>query len=248
MSEIKQVKQLYEETVIAALKEFDIQEVGMARYKKNLEAQEAYQKELDEVIRKTLLGKDKKDERKKELPSVSIGSYVVYALELEGNRYFIGRTKDLDAKLYKLHEAEGFPLHYRIIKLVETWQDGFGVLHFHLKQYMLKYGVSNVRGGAYTSKFLSPEQIRALQREIDFDNHCCFICHQPAHKEATCMFRVFCSQHGWVHKKSPCKNPCPRCGGHTHAKRGCTELRRIDTGETIIDKVSLKPFVKSKSL
>jgi cellular nucleic acid-binding protein len=97
----------------------------------------------------------------------------IYILRLESNKYYIGKTKDLFVRFdaHRNGTASTWTKKYkplfveRVIERASIFDEDK-----YTKEYMNKYGIDNVRGGAYVMEILPEEQINLLLREITFAN------------------------------------------------------------------------------
>lgn len=158
----------------------------------------------------------------------------VYVLELEGGRYYIGKSADV-AKRVKEHaqgKGAGYTSLYKPKKLVEvrtmkSEQDENTLT----REYMAKYGVDKVRGGAYAQIALPPETKEVLTRELRGASDACFTCGKHGHFASACPKKK--EEIVWVcgeckseydtkrEAEACCEEPeCTRCGrtGHTRAQ------------------------------
>jgi predicted GIY-YIG superfamily endonuclease len=75
----------------------------------------------------------------------------IYVLELESNKYYVGKSKELEIRLENHFNNNGFSWtqKYKPIKILEIFKDcdDFDEDKYTLK-YMSKYGINNVRGGS----------------------------------------------------------------------------------------------------
>jgi hypothetical protein len=82
----------------------------------------------------------------------------VYILQLASGRYFIGTNKDEDNEW-----TRSFPIQ-SIINTIEESKDSIDI---YVKDYMLKHGIENVRGGSYSNIILSIKQVDELEKIFD---------------------------------------------------------------------------------
>ena len=108
----------------------------------------------------------------------------IYILRLEGGRYYIGKTDNLEkrkqehlngtasawTKKYKTISVE------KIIKNASPFDEDK-----YTKEYMYKYGIDKVRGGSYTQITLDTTQIQAIEREIIGAKDGCQYCGEKGH-------------------------------------------------------------------
>ena len=82
----------------------------------------------------------------------------VYALKLADGKYYIGKSDNIEQRLHDHFSGSGsaWTREYKPIKVIERREN---VSRFEedkmTKEYMEKYGIDNVRGGAYTQVDLS---------------------------------------------------------------------------------------------
>jgi len=113
----------------------------------------------------------------------------IYVLRLENNKYYVGKTKDLLKRLdsHKNGSASNWTKKYKPI-FVERVIERASIFDEdkYTKEYMNKYGIDNVRGGAYVMEILSDDQINLLLREITAANDCCIKCGMKGHFISNC--------------------------------------------------------------
>ena len=170
----------------------------------------------------------------------------IYILKLTTNKYYVGKSFDVPSR-YKQHvEGRGstWTKKYPPIKLVETRP--LSSPHDETnttKDLMKKYGVDNVRGGAYCMVELSDETKKILEHELRASTDSCYKCGKKGHFARYCdeqkeevwgceyCDRTFTTRFGcMVHEKS-CKqtvDTCYRCGREGHYSAQCYAKSHVD--------------------
>jgi predicted GIY-YIG superfamily endonuclease len=124
---------------------------------------------------------------------MDVPMFFVYVLELEHNKWYVGKTFDLMARFDSHRQIEGtskgatwtaFHKPLKAVRVIETTslfdEDKY------TKQYMALYGIDNVRGGSYVTTTLSPQQVELLCRELRGAQDCCLRCGSPNHYVIKC--------------------------------------------------------------
>ena len=117
----------------------------------------------------------------------------IYVLKLEGGRYYVGKTDNLKKRLEQHAQGNGsaWTKKYTPVSIVKTMKD---VSPFEedkvTKEYMAKYGVDNVRGGAYVSVVLDDDQHRSLERELFAVQDKCVNCGRDGHFVKDCYAKT----------------------------------------------------------
>jgi predicted GIY-YIG superfamily endonuclease len=118
---------------------------------------------------------------------------IVYALRLENDKWYIGKTRDLE-KRYQEHETgpgSSWTSLHKPIDIEEKLEDASDFDEDKLtKQYMAKYGINNVRGGSYVQLELNMWQIHNIRREIWTATDRCNICGRSSHFAQDCYAKV----------------------------------------------------------
>jgi len=114
----------------------------------------------------------------------------IYILQLESNKYYIGKTNNPDVRLDSHFNSNGseWTKLYKPIEVSEIISDcdSYDEDKYTLKQ-MEKYGIDNVRGGSFCQVELSEEQINLLNQMIKVATDKCFICGESGHFMNKCM-------------------------------------------------------------
>lgn len=106
---------------------------------------------------------------------------IIYVLELEQGKYYVGRTIDVK-KRWKEHKLGIGAKWTKIYKPKQIIDIKYNADCFdedkYVKIYMDKYGIDNVRGGSYSSIKLTYEK-NILAKEIKTAKNQCFECGGP---------------------------------------------------------------------
>lgn len=158
---------------------------------------------------------------------------IVYILKLEQDKYYVGRTTNLDRRLLEHFNGDGseWTKKYKPVKLVEKIENCNNYDEDkYTKMYMDKYGIDHVRGGMYTQIILDDNTIKHLKLSSISSNDRCYHCKKPGHFAKQCPIK--CPRCGYnTHNEVDCyaikhKNgyyidACTRCGYNTHNKENC---------------------------
>jgi hypothetical protein len=113
----------------------------------------------------------------------------IYVLKLEQNKYYIGKTNNINIRLNDHMSGNGsqWTKKYKPIEITEVIPncDDFDEDKY-TKIYMNKFGIYNVRGGSYTKIVLSKEEISLLEKEITGSTDKCYNCNKPGHFSKEC--------------------------------------------------------------
>jgi predicted GIY-YIG superfamily endonuclease len=113
----------------------------------------------------------------------------LYVLELEDNKWYVGKTADLAAR-FRQHQGGAGSAWTKIYKPIgvkesRRLKDGYDETNT-TKEYMKKYGIDNVRGGSYVQPVLGEEIERVLKQELRGDSDVCFTCGLKGHFAGAC--------------------------------------------------------------
>jgi predicted GIY-YIG superfamily endonuclease len=138
-------------------------------------------------------GKHKKEKKLKSITmKVARMTSYIYTLRLQNDKYYIGKTSDLVARVLAHTNGTGssYTRKYKPVEVVEVecMRDPF---HEDAKtlQYMHLYGIEDVRGGSFANLILTPNDHILINRLLSTAYDLCFICQTPGHYSSNCPDR-----------------------------------------------------------
>lgn len=137
----------------------------------------------------------------------SISIIYIYILELENNKWYVGKTKNPNFRIEQHFESGGseWTKIFKPIKIHELISncDDFDEIKYTLK-YMSMYGIDNVRGGPFCQIEL-PKYI-TINQMINGAKDICYTCGKPGHFANKCnQDNELCSR---CHRKGHLVNKC----------------------------------------
>jgi predicted GIY-YIG superfamily endonuclease len=173
----------------------------------------------------------------------------LYVLQLEQGKYYVGKTYDVEKRFGQHMRGHGsvWTKKYTPIKIVEQrpLKDQFDETNT-TKLYMKKYGIENVRGGAYSQINLPDGVEEVIQHELRDSNDKCFKCGKPGHFAKYCKgrssFTASCEcgckfldfeeymthMRGCKTRYSQKSGKCYRCGRAGHYSPDCYARSHVD--------------------
>ena len=174
----------------------------------------------------------------------------LYVLKLDDDKWYVGKTDDVNNRFRQHSSGKGsaWTSIYKPLSIHETRANTSIHDETNLtKDFMKKYGIDNVRGGAYTQIEL-PEGTRELiQNEFKSSNDKCYKCGKGGHFASKCKIntdlvygcdycdREFESKYGCLVHERTCKKTaskktgaCYRCGRTSHWSPDCYASTHID--------------------
>ena len=121
-----------------------------------------------------------------------MNSIIIYALELESNKFYIGKTQRTEGSELRFQEHQTgrgseWTKIFKPISIIETYEHHSTFEEDVLtKKYMMKYGIDNVRGGSYTKIDLEEWQVKSLEHEFKSVSDKCFKCGRSGHFASKC--------------------------------------------------------------
>jgi len=148
---------------------------------------------------------------------------VIYCLALENNKYYIGKTENLNFRLSDHQNGKGsaWTKKYKPVYIVETIEN---CDHYdedkYVRIYMDRYGIENVRGGSYSKVVLGKATINNLVKMSLGTNDRCFLCGSHSHFINECPQKV--KKVKKTYNKFAARNAtCYKCGRKGHYANRC---------------------------
>jgi len=145
----------------------------------------------------------------------------IYILELEQNKYYIGKTNNPDIRLNNHFNNNGskWTQKYKPLKVIDIIPK---CCNFDEDKYTLIYmrdkGIENVRGGSYCRINLTEQEIEHINKQINTANDVCYKCGKSGHFIRDCGKQ---------------KLKCNRCKRVGHIKKDC-HAKTFSNGKRII--------------
>ncbi len=148
----------------------------------------------------------------------------IYVLKLQGGKYYVGKSSDVIGRFQQHMNGQGssWTKKYKPMSLVES-REGVSPLMEDMvtKEYMAKYGIENVRGGAYVTEELDEVQEYNLQKELWAASDCCTECGRKGHWAKTCRATTD------VNGNSLCSWECENCSKEFDDEKECEAHERM---------------------
>jgi cellular nucleic acid-binding protein len=174
----------------------------------------------------------------------------VYVLKLADGKYYVGKTRNVHTR-YREHctgTGAAWTNKYPPISILQVIDNATIFEEDKVtREYMLKYGIDNVRGGIYSRVFLTDDDKKKIKKEIWSATDCCLRCGRNNHFITNCYANIDVNgdtidvdSDGGGHAHGAA---CQRCGRSNHVLGNCYAKRDIN-GKTIEE--SLKAAIETQ--
>ena len=168
----------------------------------------------------------------------------IYVLQLENNKYYIGKTSKPDFRLdaHFNNNGSAWTKKYKPIRLHELIPncDDYDEDKY-TKIYMDKYGINNVRGGSYVQIILNEATIKYLNHITNSTNNLCFNCGSSDHFIKNCNMKNNVENIKIIQNSDTqntiTKYICKRCNRKGHTEINCFAKTNIN-GEPLINNIT----------
>lgn len=165
----------------------------------------------------------------------------VYVLELENNKYYVGRTTNPYFRIEKHFNSNGstWTKKYKPIKILEIISDcdNYDEEKYTMK-YMEKYGINNVRGGSFCEIKLSDNNIVTLNQIMNSVLDKCYICGNNGHFAKQCKTFTKTEKKPMINPNEKCDCPTSLFSSHRRGKCLLNKIiKMFDDEDENIDKL-----------
>jgi len=146
----------------------------------------------------------------------------IYILELENNKYYIGKTQNPDIRINQHNNLSGsrWTLKHKPVKILKVIPDcnNFDEDKYTI-MYMEKYGINNVRGGSFCQDNINNDDKLVIIKMINSSMDKCYLCGKYGHFAKDCIDNENIPLE--KNKKTLNIPVCYRCGRESHFSNNC---------------------------
>lgn len=167
---------------------------------------------------------------------------LIYVLMLENNKFYIGKTSNLEKRFNAHINGNGsqFTKKYKPINIHKVYKE---LSEFdednYTKKYMKLFGINNVRGGTYCNINLNTHQMNLLKKELNTIKNECYKCGRNTHYINDCYAKIHIDGH--VLNNVDQITTCYKCGRNNHCSNDCYAKTHIN-GDIINDNNIIMQF------
>lgn len=164
------------------------------------------------------------------LTLISIPPEIIYVLQLEEGKFYVGKTRELERRLQQhrnKEESKGAAWTRKFPLLLDNPWKSFEATRpsqedEETKALMWEFGVDNVRGGTYSEVELREEFLYTIEHERRTSLDLCYICRDPSHFIRNCP--TLNQAHSVGIPSRVFEEPCSPCGRASHPRRTCHSI------------------------
>ena len=183
------------------------------------------------------------------MPTCNNDTYL-YTLDLSGGFWYVGTTKNPARRLdehrrgkgatwTKAHRPVGFSSKYpmKVLSTAEHSKDHDTRLQedAQVKKVMLEQGIDKVRGGSYSRKIISRQDLKVLCKELFHANNGCLRCGRKSHWSKNCRATTdvcgnplaAATRRGGGRKRKAAYHPSNSSSGSSRRRGGAKRQRRL---------------------
>jgi hypothetical protein len=168
----------------------------------------------------------------------------IYILELEQNKYYIGKSENAEIRIDNHINNKGaeWTKLYKIIKVIEVIPNcGNYDEDKYVFIYMNQYGINNVRGGSFVQIELNNEYKNVIQHILNSTNDLCYVCNLPGHFGNNCSKKIITKLNITGGSNENNDITCTRCKRAGHIRESCN-YKSFKGGK----KINKKKYYKNK--
>jgi len=155
----------------------------------------------------------------------------IYVLQCVDGKYYIGKSDNVEWRFQQHLKGSGsaWTKKYKPIKIMKVIPTTSSFEEDkQVKEYMLKYGIENVRGGSYVQEELDDETMRFLKKELYGATDCCSRCGRSNHFVKNCYASTHIDGNFIIETDDEEVVVCYRCGREDHYASDCYAKRHVN--------------------
>ena len=113
----------------------------------------------------------------------------IYALQLEGNKFYVGKTSNCNMRISNHFAAGGssWTRRYKPVKVLKIRESTSKCdEQIMTQEYMRLHGIDNVRGGPWCKARLTNAEKEVISKMIQSNTDCCYKCGEKGHFASEC--------------------------------------------------------------